>query len=175
MVIRSLYAVVLVGYFGALGWAMTQLPARIASHFDDAGQADGWMDRTGYLAMGLGLGVFVLVGLPLLARLLLRGSGVGINVPHKDYWLDPAHPQRRVEFARRFTDDMLAIAAATGVLFAWLHIETVIANRQTPPQTGAATWVALAAYLFVIFGYVALILWKRYTPPEDDPSAIRYR
>ena len=166
MLIRALYAVVVIGYGGALAWAMSQLPARIASHFDGSGQADGWTDRTGYLAFGIGIGLFVLVGLPLLARLLLRGSGVGINVPHKDYWLDPQHPQRREEFVRRFTDDMLVIAGATGLLLAWMHVETVWANRQDPPQLGSAMWGPLAVYLVAIFGYVAVIATTRYRPPR---------
>lgn len=164
--VRTLYAAVVAAYVGALAWVMTQLPARIASHFGADGRADGWSTRSGYLAFGVGVGLLVIVGLPLLSHLLLRGSGAGINVPHKDYWLDPQHPQRREEFVRRFTDDMLVIAGATGLLLAWMHVETVWANRQDPPQLGSAMWGPLAVYLVAIFGYVAVIATTRYRPPR---------
>lgn len=163
--VRVAYLAVVAAYLAALAWAMTQLPDRIANHFDAAGRADGWTSRPGYLAFGLGVGLLILAGLPVLTRLLLRGSGVGINVPHKDYWLDPAHPQRRAEFARRFTDDMLVFAGATGLLLTWTHVETVLANRRQPPQIGPVMWVALAVYLVVILGHTARVALTRYTPP----------
>lgn len=165
--LRVAYVGIIAAYLAVLAWAMTQLPDRVASHFDAAGRVDGWSSRPGYLAFGLGIGVFVLAGLPLLTRLLLRGSGAGINVPHKDYWLDPAHPERRAEFARRFTDDMLVFTGATVLLLTFMHVESVWANRQDPPQSGPGMWVALGVYLVVIFGWTAVVALKRYTPPTD--------
>ena len=78
-IVRTLYAAVVAAYVGALAWAMTQLPARIASHFGADGRADGWSTRSGYLAFGVGVGLLVIVGLPLLSHLLLRGSGAGAS------------------------------------------------------------------------------------------------
>lgn len=167
-VVHVLYALVVAGYVAVLAWVTPRLPERAASHFDMAGRADGWTSRGEFLAFGIGVGALVLLGLPLLATALLRGSGVGINVPHKDYWLDPAHPHRRPHFAQRLLDDMLCISAMTGVLLAWVQIETVLANRRTPPEAGS--WVAISLYLVAIGGYVWFIATKRYAVPDEEPG-----
>lgn len=168
--VRTLYAAVVAAYVGALAWAMTQLPARIASHFGADGRADGWSTRSGYLAFGVGVGLLVIVGLPLLSHLLLRGSGAGINVPHKDYWLDEDHPQRRVEFRRRFFEDMCVLSGLTGLLLVWLQVETVYANNRSSPDLPWWTMMPVAVYVVIVLAYSFFIVTRRYQPPTDEPG-----
>ena len=66
------------------------LPARVASHFDGQGFANGFMPREDYLllmtALGLGIPlllVLVLVVLPYFMPTRLR-------IPSRDYWIAPA-------------------------------------------------------------------------------------
>lgn len=84
------------------------LPERVASHFDAAGQADGWSSKTAFFVFNL---AFV-AGMALLFLGLTAWQGripsAWINLPHKDYWLAPERRaatletiQRQVEIARR--------------------------------------------------------------------------
>lgn len=159
----------------SLLWAAGQLPQSVASHFDAAGSADGWSSRTEHLLFSGLIGVAVIVGLPLLAGALTRGSGAFINVPHKDYWLDEKHPARRVEFCRRFTDDMCTIAALTGLLLLWVQLETVWANQQEPPQMSPAATAAIIGYLVLIVAWAAWMVTARYRPPPQEPDGGQMR
>jgi uncharacterized membrane protein len=50
-------------FLGCLAASNTQLPGRVATHFDASGQPNGWMSRTAHLrlmiAFGLGFPLFV--------------------------------------------------------------------------------------------------------------------
>jgi len=82
---------------GAVGGGLAYLvatgetmPPRVAAHFAVGGHADGWMDRSRYLA---GMAI-VLLALPLGSTLLLGVMRVLpvelLNIPNRDYWLAPA-------------------------------------------------------------------------------------
>lgn len=168
---RAVWAAACAAYAGVLLWSAGRLPERVASHFGAGGAADGWSSRGEHLLfIGL-LGVGMLAGLPLLAAVLSRGSGTFINVPHKDYWLDDAHPNRRREFRRRFTDDVLTVAALTGALLTWMQVETVLANESDPPRMGASMWVALVVFMVLMLGWTAWLLTSRYRPPAEEPGS----
>jgi len=66
-----------------------QLPDKMASHFGIAGNADGWMPKPVFFIFE-----FVVQGILLLLFLIMPISIMKlpvscINLPHKDYWLDP--------------------------------------------------------------------------------------
>lgn len=166
-----MWLAVAVGYVGAVAWAYPRLPDPMATHWDFAGTADGWMSRGSHLIFSGLLGVGVIVGLPLLSSVLARGSGAFVNVPHKDYWLDPQHPQRRTEFWRRFTDDMYVIAALTGGLLIWMQIEMVLANRREPPDMAWWSWLPLGIFIAAIISWSLYLAFWRYRPPQDEPGS----
>lgn len=70
-------------------WQHDRLPARVATHFDLAGRADGWMSRDNQTKAHLGLVLFIAVMLEGLARLSPRLPDGLVNLPHRDYWLAP--------------------------------------------------------------------------------------
>jgi uncharacterized membrane protein len=85
---------VLVAAFVALAVARSaaafdRLPLRMASHFDAAGRANGFMPRDQffviYAVFSLGT-LAVLLAIPLLGRALPMGL---LNIPHREYWLVP--------------------------------------------------------------------------------------
>src|SRR5262245_40603264 len=72
-----------------LGWVASLMPEVVATHYDGAGNPNGWMSRTGMVGFHLGmLGVTALafVGLPVALR---RMSSTLINIPNREYWLAP--------------------------------------------------------------------------------------
>ena len=76
-------------FFGLLVWSKNQLPAQVATHFNAAGRADGWMSSAQHLRFmilfGLGFPWFVPV-LCYFGRFLPPWCW---NLPHKDLWLAP--------------------------------------------------------------------------------------
>ncbi|WP_168583143.1 SdpI family protein [Gephyromycinifex aptenodytis] len=169
--VRGLYVLAWVLLVGVVVWSAFALPENPASHFGPSGAADGYMSRAGSVAVGFAIGAATLIGLPLLGWALARGSGAGVNIPHKDYWF--ASPERVAAFRPRFVDDMLLFAAMTGFLLSYGTVEVVLANRRTPPHSGNGMWFALALYLPGTVWWI-FALYRRYRPPQDGtPSAVR--
>ncbi len=73
------------------------LPASLASHFSRDGEPNGWSSRTTFFGLYLGILVMVLLFFRILPGLLSRFPNTMINLPHKDYWLDPS--RRDVTFS----------------------------------------------------------------------------
>lgn len=167
---RAFWLAVCAAYVAAVVWAAASLPEQVASHWDFSGRADGWMGRDGFLVFSVLLGLGVIVGMPLLTHQLTRGSGEFVNVPHKDYWLDEDHPQRRVEFRRRFFEDMCVLSGLTGLLLVWLQVETVYANNRSSPDLPWWTMMPVAVYVVIVLAYSFFIVTRRYQPPTDEPG-----
>jgi len=52
-------------------------------------------------------------------------SGVGVNVPYKEYWFDPLHPER-MEFVLKFTAKWLAYFTAWSQLDLLIMFEVIL-------------------------------------------------
>jgi uncharacterized membrane protein len=79
-------------FFVANIWLGTRnLPDLIATHFDAAGQADGWISRDAhrmsFIVLGLGMSAFI-IGLCFAIRWFPAAK---LNVPNKAFWQKPAH------------------------------------------------------------------------------------
>ncbi len=160
----GLYGLALVVKIGTVVYATVKLPERIASHFGPSGAADGWSSRSSYLIFSILLGAFILLGLPVLGRLLTLDSGAGMNIPNKEYWL---RPENRPELRRRLTGDMVFLGAVTGLLLSWIDLLVVQANQSAAPSLGASSWVAIGAYLAIVLGWSIWMLTKRYAVPAS--------
>ncbi len=157
LVVAGTYAV-------ALAWAAAVLPARAPAHFDAAGRVDDWSSRGGLLALWTVVGLVVLVGVPVLTRLGLRGDGTWVNLPQatKDHWLAP---ERRAELRARFQDDMEEFSALTGgLLLAVLAVTTWVG---TTGRDDAPWWVlaGLVGGYLVMAGVWAVKTRLAYRPP----------
>jgi serine/threonine-protein kinase len=76
-------------FLSSWAWSASQLPERVATHFNGSGEPNGWMSRSAnqmsMLIFGLVFPLFVVV-FCFAARFLPAGL---INLPDKDYWLAP--------------------------------------------------------------------------------------
>ena len=156
------YGMVVVVRIATLVWAVLQLPDKVATHFGPSGAADGWGTRAGYVAFDVILSAALILGLPMLVTLILAGSGVGLNIPHKEFWL---RGENRPLLRRRLTGDMLFIGGATGLLLSWIDIEVVRANTLATPAMGASSWIAILLFVVVVVGYTVWMATKRYAIP----------
>jgi len=158
----TLYGIVVVVRVATLVWVVLQLPDRVATHFGPSGAADGWGTRAGYVAFDVILSAALILGLPMLVTLILAGSGVGLNIPHKEFWL---RGENRPLLRRRLTGDMLFIGGATGLLLSWIDIEVVRANTLATPAMGASSWIAILLFVVAMLGYTVWMATKRYAIP----------
>jgi len=127
------------------------LPELVASHFDASGVPNGFMPRSTYLTVTLA----IVVGVPLLLMLPLylasSGSGTRLNLPNKEYWLDP---KRRAETVAYLRGQAQLFSVAICLFVSYVHWLVVGANARQPPQlSSSALLVALAVLL------VALVVW----------------
>lgn len=118
-----------------------RLPDPMASHFDLAGRADGWMPRATFLGFYvvtvIGLTALVL-GIGWLAR---RAPDTMLNIPNRERWLSREHRAETLDFIGRQHE---WIAVAIFGCFVALFQLTVVANARTPAHLPAgATWVLL--------------------------------
>jgi uncharacterized membrane protein len=102
------------------------LPNTVATHFDAAGQPNGWMPRQGaVLVMGLtGLGLpLLLVGSAWLVRVLPARM---INLPHRQYWLASERRFETFQWLRWF---LLWVSCLETAFLTAIHVMIVLANR----------------------------------------------
>jgi uncharacterized membrane protein len=125
-----------VGTFG-------MLPERIATHFDIAGQPNGWMSRGTYLHLMAWLAV--LTPLPLLVIMPLCS------------WLtkdanrsDPATIERRRETAFVVQRFVIGFGALLVLFFAGMHLLVVVANEGPgqPRLSASGIWGLAALFTF---------------------------
>lgn len=157
----SLYGLGIIVRVATIAYAAIRLPEQIATHFGASGRPDGWGTRAGYLAVDIAISALVVLGIPMLTAALLSGSGKGLNVPNKDYWL---RPENRDRFRSRMTADMFVISAATSGLLSWVDVEMVQANAMTEPALGSS-WIAVVVFMVFTVGYSIWMVTGRYAVP----------
>lgn len=130
--------VVLYVCFGvSLFASASMLPERVATHFDGAGVANGWMIRSTHLmcmsVFGLVFPNF-LIGICWSIRFVPAGL---VNIPHREYWLAD---ERRSETASYLVWHAVWFACLALGFVIGLHWLVVLSNQRQPPQLPIA-WV----------------------------------
>ena len=127
-------------FFSCLAASSSQLPERVAFHFDGTGQPDSWISRTGYLReaalFGLGFPLFV----PLMFYVIRFLPNQSLNFPHRDYWLAPG--RRAATMAYLLWHSLWFSCMALGFVIG-LHALTLRANRLAPAQLSTPLVLAL--------------------------------
>ncbi len=160
---RVLYGMVVVVRIVTLSWAAFNLPEHIATHFGASGAANGWGTRGGYITFDIVISAALVLGLPMLVGALVRGSGAGVNIPHKDYWF---RPENKPRLERRLKVDMMFIGGATGLLLSWVDIELVRANALATPSMDTV-WMPIVLFMVAILGYSVWMATARYAVPRE--------
>src|SRR5580658_8985087 len=135
---------------------VSELPPRVASHFDAAGQANAFMSRSGYTRFVLCL----VLGLPLVMVAILTAvysRATDMKLPNRDYWLAP----QRVDQTRAF---LVAHGVWFGsllvILGCFVHWQELTANRLQPPHLPSQTFAAgLIAFLIATAAWVAVLMF----------------
>jgi uncharacterized membrane protein len=157
-----LLTVLLVTAAAVLYATAERLPLRIASHFDFAGNVNGYMSRNAYLLfmtlVTLGVPVLIVV----LNGVLLRLSPRFVNLPSRDYWLAP---ERRDETYASLAAMGSVVACLLTAFMIALHLLIVEANARTPPRLDSDILWALLAMLIISMLLLPFFHWRRFRRP----------
>jgi uncharacterized membrane protein len=132
------------------------LPALVATHFDAAGRANGYLSREPYIALMLLISVVVPLLVVIIPGRAFSHPEARINLPNRDYWLAPERRADTVRYLARQTS-----------LFAWLLVIflcyaqwlVVRANTLTPPRLDSGAFLAgLAVFLVCTLSWVVRLI-----------------
>ena len=137
---------------GVFVWFTGQaMPPIVASHFNAAGIANGFMPRAAYLGLMMVLVAAVPLVTMVMSGVALSKPGARINLPNRDYWLAPERRAGTIAFLQAH---MAGFSALLVVFLAYGHWLVVRANLSGAQQLQAG-W--MQAGLCVFIG--ATILW----------------
>ena len=142
----------LIGCAALYVWTSSRrLPDLVASHFDAAGHANGYMPRGSYLAVLLVMIMLVPVFLVIIPNRALSSPNARINLPNRQYWLAP---ERRAETVRRISHESSVFASLVIIFLCYVQWLVVRANALSPPTLEShALSVGLGVFL------VATAIW----------------
>lgn len=136
-----------------------QLPEITASHFNSAGNPDGWMSKQGLVLFYLGMVAILLAIFFFIPRIPNRMK----NLPNRDYWLSG---DREAETNEYINSSTLRIGIATIVLIVYVMQLVFEANLYKVPILSGSIFWALVLY----FAFIAIWLLKFYTRFRTIPK-----
>jgi uncharacterized membrane protein len=147
-----------------LSWPL--MPERMASHFDGAGNPNGWQSRSAFFGLSLGVMCLLACCFRVLPSLLHRLPDSLINLPNKDVWLSPG--QRKDTFA--LLEDRLVLFGNATLLFLMALMQLVTRANLDPARRMSSGAIAflLAFYLFFAIAWTVGLLLRFRKPPKPE-------
>lgn len=127
--------------------AWSQLPETVASHFDGAGVPNGFQSRAMFMAIMISVQALLGFAFGVVPRLLRHMPLRMINLPHRDYWLAPEHPERVRQALDRYVTWSMWFGCATFGLMLGIFELAVRANLTHQPMSPLLTWLLIGGYL----------------------------
>jgi len=141
-----------------------KLPPSVASHFNIDGRPDKWISKNAFAAIHVALIAFV-SGIFCSAGLLLRKIPPSLlNLPNKDYWLEP---QRKEATYSTFTGFMFIFADMTLVFFLLVFRLVYNYNLSYSGGLGNSMFYYLILYSFAICIFCIQFFKKFYKTEEN--------
>lgn len=147
---------------------MRRLPEVVASHFDAAGMPNGWSSRLGYAALVLVIGVLLPLGVIGLVHAATARGPSGLNIPSREYWLEPAHREQAVELVRAYIWWLGIVLAATALA---VHVAILRANATAQPRLSGWLIAPLIIGIAAAIGAWAAGWYRVLRPPGQDRGA----
>lgn len=135
------------------------LPAMVASHFDDNGAANGFIQHRTYMIATLIAILLLPLAVVLPISLAMNSPTAIINVPNRDHWLAPQRRAATVAYVKR---QMLIFGLALLAFICYVHWLVVKANTTAPPRLPPSSFMlALVGFATFVMLWVAVLL-KRF-------------
>lgn len=152
----------------ALRHAAEELPAKVATHFNATGAANGWMSRESYpwVFGGLGLGLsFVLLAFFYGIRFRPVAS---LQLPHREHWLSAQNRERTFDALMQAG---MWLATFIVLFFYGIHRMIVAANAIHPAQLSSGIWYLVLAFLCAIGLWIYLLQrYFRVVKKQNKPA-----
>lgn len=156
--VKTLFILILLAAAGFIGVTSSGMPDTVASHFDAAGMANGYMPRTAYTAIMLLIGVAVPLVAWLAGSAVYRSQGDNMKLPNRDYWLAPERSEETIDFLVAHT---MVFGCLLALFLCYGHWQVVLANRQVPAQLDSGAFMtALGIFMLGVMAWVAALFWK---------------
>jgi serine/threonine-protein kinase len=140
-----------------------QLPDRMASHFDGAGQANGWSPKASFFGLEAFILVLMTACFAIMPALIEGLPPRLVNLPNKDYWLAP---ERRAATMASISSALTWFGCAVLaflIAITWLVIRVNLgleAGLPSPP-----TWGLLAGIVACVVLLMLRFLYLGRRPP----------
>jgi uncharacterized membrane protein len=139
------------------------LPEKVPSHFDFSGTPDGWMSKTGFLFLWIGLMIFMNMWVPLTKILITRCSPKWANIPNKEYWY--ANEKNKARLVEIMDSFMAMIFAVLNLMFIYIfHYTYEIAVNGS---SSLKMWVIFIPVVFVSIFPIIFIFTKLKVPEKS--------
>ena len=147
------YALLVFGLLYQTRVYFPQLPPMVASHFNLAGEPDGFSSRERFrlfslLIQGGTAGFFLL-----LAMLIRFIPASRISIPNSEFWRTGEHREESLAFLGR---SILWMGALTFAFMLMIFQATIRANLSEVIILGRSFWISFGFYI----GAMALLVWK---------------
>lgn len=145
---QRLAAIVMIalGMFLLVRCAMVwpQLPPVVASHFDGRGVPNGFQSRGAFMSIIVGVQALLSFVFGVMPRLLRNIPPKMINIPHREYWLQPGRIEQALD---RYSTWSTWFGCSTCVLMIGVFELAVRANLTGQPMSPTLTWLLIGGYL----------------------------
>jgi len=128
-------------FFGYLAASSSQLPGRVATHFDGSGRPNGYMSRAAHLRFMVVFGLAFPLFVPAIVFASRFLPDRCYNLPHRDYWLAPSRRPETMAYLFRHSlwFSPMALCFALGI-----HASIIHANTLAQAQLSTLLILALA-------------------------------
>ena len=155
-----LFVLLYLAFLGVVSISQTRLPEQIATHFNAAGEPNGWGTRESWRTTSLVLGT-ALPAAALFAFWMLRRVPVRMfNLPHRDHWLGPEERERTLAWLQRHGWWLACLEIAFFIGLEWLVVN---ANAAVPPHLENAKIFTLAGVFLVAIAAWIIQMQRRFS------------
>lgn len=139
-------------FFVQIGFYYPSLPETMATHFDAAGNPDGWLSKTNFVIFEFFLMLIVVGQFALIPLLVEKMPHSLVNIPNKNYWLAEERRAETFGFIRKYFEWFAVV-----LLLMFIAINQLVfqANIDQKNLSGNLAWLIVAAFL--LFTVVWLI------------------
>ncbi len=126
------------------------LPQIMASHFNGAGAADGWMDKNNFFLVEAGILSLIVFAVLILPYLIGKMPKSLLNIPNKEYWLND---ERRAATLKIIGHFFQWFGAALLALFIGIN-QLVFRANLTGKNLPSLSWAIPGAFLIFVIVWV---------------------
>ena len=121
------------------------LPEMVATHFNAAGNPDGWGTKSSNLIFELGITIFIGVLLLTVAIVITKLKNANINLPNKEYWLAAERRKQTLQIVAKYLNYLNTLVL---LFFFFLFRQISESNMSGYPSLGSSFWFLVIGLIF---------------------------